>query len=92
MCKRKATYIDTAINRNDYKMADAFWTLLKPLKREVRQLLAIRLDESLKEQDVPTKEITMAEAERFIQTLSVHGKMKVPVDEKGINALVDEKY
>ena len=55
-------------------------------------MLAIRLDESLKEQDVPTKEITMAEAERFIQTLSVHGKMKVPVDEKGINALVDEKY
>ena len=36
----------TAININDYKLADAFWTLLKPLKREVRQLLAKRLDES----------------------------------------------
>ena len=84
--------MDTAINRNDYKVADAFWTLLKPLKREVRQLLAIKLDESLKGQDKSAKEISMAEAEHFIQALSVRGKMQVPADEKGINALVEEKY
>ena len=82
----------TAININDYKLADAFWTLLKPLKREVRQLLAKRLDESLKEQELPTKEVSMSEAEHFIQTLSVHGGMKVPADEKGIDALLNEKY
>ena len=57
----------TAININDYKLADAFWTLLKPLKREVRQLLAKRLDESLKEQELLTKEVSMSEAEHFIQ-------------------------
>lgn len=82
----------TAININDYKLADAFWTLLKPLKREVRQLLAKRLDESLKEQELPTKEVSMSEAEHFIQTLSVHGGMKVPADEKGIDVLLKEKY
>ena len=82
----------TAININDYKLADAFWTLLKPLKREVRQLLAKRLDESLKEQELPTKEVSMSEAEHFIQTLFVHGGMKVPADEKGIDALLKEKY
>ena len=82
----------TAININDYKLADAFWTLLKPLKREVRQLLAKRLDESLKEQELPAKEVSMSEAEHFIQTLSVHGVMKVPADEKGIDALLKEKY
>lgn len=82
----------TAININDYKLADAFWTLLKPLKREVRQLLAKRLDESLKEQELPTKEVSMSEAEHFIQTLSVHGGMEVPADEKGIDALLKEKY
>lgn len=82
----------TAININDYKLADAFWTLLKPLKREVRQLLAKRLDESLKEEELPTKEVSMSEAEHFIQTLSVHGEMKVPADEKGIDALLKEKY
>ena len=84
--------MDTAINRNDYKIADAFWTLLKPLKREVRQLLAIKPDESLKKQDMPTEEIGMDEAERFIQSLPVHGKMQVPADERGIEALIDEKY
>ena len=36
--------MDTAININDQRTADAFWTLLKPLKREVRQWLAMRLD------------------------------------------------
>lgn len=83
----------TAINNiNDYKTADAFWTLLKPLKREIRQLLAARLDESLKEQEEPVAGISMSEAERFVQTLSVRGKMKVPADEKGIYALLDEKY
>ena len=82
----------TVININDYKLADAFWTLLKPLKREVRQLLAKRLDESLKEQELPTKEVSMSEAEHFIQTLSVHGGMKVLADEKGIDALLKEKY
>ena len=45
--------MDTAININDQRTADAFWTLLKPLKREVRQWLAMRLDESLKEQNNP---------------------------------------
>ena len=58
--------------------------MLKPLKREIRQLLAERLDESLKEQEEPSAEISMSEAEQFVKTLSVHGKMKVPADEKGI--------
>ena len=83
----------TAINNiSDYKTADVFWTLRKPLKREIRQLLAVRLDESLKEQEEPVAGISMSEAERFVQTLSVRGKMKVPADEKGIYALLDEKY
>lgn len=82
----------TTLNINDYKVADAFWTLLKPLKREVRQLLAMKLDKSLKEQETFTEGINISEAERFIQTLSVHGKMKVPSNEKGIDALIEEKY
>lgn len=84
--------MSTAININDNRIADAFWTLLKPLKQEIRQLLAARLNESLKEQEKPTARISMSEAERFVQTLSVEGKMKVPADEKGIDALLDEKY
>ncbi len=78
--------METAINTSDYKTAEAFWTLLKPLKREIRQLLAERLKESLKEQEEPLAEISMSEAEQFVKTLSVHGKMKVPADEKGIDA------
>ena len=46
----------------------------------------------VKEQELPTKEVSMSEAEHFIQTLSVHGGMKVPADEKGIDALLKEKY
>ena len=31
-------------------------------------------------------------AMRFIESLSVHGGMKVPVDERGIDALISSKY
>ena len=100
--------MDTAININDQRTADAFWTLLKPLKREVRQWLAMRLDESLKEQNNPihTDSLSdaqefinnpihtdsLSDAQEFIKTLSVHGEKPVPSNEKGIYALLDEKY
>ena len=63
--------MDTAININDQRTADAFWTLLKPLKREVRQWLAMRLDESLKEQNNPIHTDSLSDAQEFIKTLSV---------------------
>ena len=82
----------TTINTDDLKTADAFWTLLKPLKKEIRQLLAARLDNSLKEQDMSTDGDRLSEARRFVEALSVHGEKQVPSDEKGIYALLDEKY
>ncbi len=75
------------VSANDRKTADAFWTLLKPQKREVRQLLAARLDELLKEKETsPEKTVSLAEAQAFVRTLSVHSEVKVPADEKGIPA------
>ena len=71
--------MDTAININDQRTADAFWTLLKPLKREVRQCNPIHTD-------------SLSDAQEFIKTLSVHGEKPVPSNEKGIYALLDEKY
>ena len=76
--------MDTAININDQRTADAFWTLLKPLKREVRQWLAMRLDESLKEQNNPIHTDSLSDAQEFIKTLSVHGEKPVPSNEKGM--------
>ena len=84
--------MDTVISLNDQRTADAFWTLLKPLKREVRQWLAIRLDESLKEQHDLVHTDNLLEAQKFVKTLSVHGEIPVPSNEKGIYALLDEKY
>ena len=82
-----------AISMNDRQTADAFWTLLKPQKREVRQLLAARLEDSLREEETSSeKAISLAEAHAFVRTLSVRGERKVSVDEKGIHALLDEKY
>ena len=82
-----------AISMNDRQTAGAFWTLLKPQKREVRQLLAARLEDSLCEEETSSeKAISLAEAHAFVRTLSVRGERKVSVDEKGIHALLDEKY
>lgn len=82
-----------AISMNDRQTADAFWTLLKPQKREVRQLLAARLEDSLREEETSSeKAISLAEAHAFVRMLSVRGERKVSVDEKGIHALLDEKY
>lgn len=77
---------------SDIETADAFWTLLKPQKREVRELLASRLDESLKEEGAKKTIAPSAEALDFVRALSLHGGMKVPPDEKGILALLDKKY
>ena len=55
-------------------------------------MLAARLDNSLKEQDTPTDGDRLSEARRFVEALSVHGEKQVPSDEKGIYALLDEKY
>ena len=81
------------ISMNDRQTADAFWTLLKPQKREVRQLLAARLEDSLREEGTSfEKKRSLSEARAFVQTLSVQGGRRVPTDEKGIHALLDEKY
>ena len=64
--------MDTAININDQRTADAFWTLLKPLKRD------------LKEQNNPIHTDSLSDAQEFIKTLSVHGEKPVPSNEKGM--------
>ena len=57
--------MDTAININDQRTADAF----NPIHTD-----------------------SLSDAQEFIKTLSVHGEKPVPSNEKGIYALLDEKY
>lgn len=84
--------MEAIISANDKRTADAFWILLKPLKREIRQILATKLDESLHGQDIQADKISMVEARQFVKSLSRHGEIKIPSDERGIYALLDEKY
>ena len=86
-------------NAVDTETADALWTLLKQQNREVREDLAARLDESLKAGEACKKEegqkgrcIPSKEAMEFVKRLSVQGGEKVPPDERGIFALLDEKH
>jgi len=81
------------INQSDETLVEALWTMLRPLKRNVRQLLASRLEESIATDKASAIETTdMEKAMAFIQTLSVSGTEKVPDDANGIEALVSEKY
>ena len=77
---------------SDMDTAVEFWTLLKQQKREVREFLAAKLEESLKKEEKPKKAVSLAEASDFVRALAVHGEEEVPPDEKGIFALLDEKY
>ena len=51
-----------------------------------------RLGESLKEQHDLVHTDNLMESEEFVKTLSVHGEIPVPSDEKGLYALWNEKY
>lgn len=81
------------IETTDMNVVEAFWTLLHPLKSEVKQMLISRLEQSiLEEKGNNTHEITEEDARKFIHSLRVKGTQKVPADERGIEALLSEKY
>lgn len=83
----------TTIETTDMNVVEAFWTLLRPLKQEVKQMLISRLEKSiLEEKEKASHEITEEDARKFIHSLRVKGTKKVPVDEQGIEALLSEKY
>lgn len=85
--------ITTTLNPTDNSIIEALWTLIRPLKQSVRRQLATRLEDSIREEN-KTKSSTMdiEEAMKFVESLSVKGKEKVPNDARGIEALIEEKY
>ena len=105
------------ITVRDMDAANALWMLMKQQKREVREILAARLEEALKNEEPSEADESVAagepekaeespkpaespkwryqpskEAIEFVSSLSVHGEEEVPPDERGIFALIDEKY
>lgn len=61
------------------------------VKLKLINILAESMTHSIRKRDAIGK-VELAEALQFVKTLSKQGKMKVPIDEKGISALLNEKY
>lgn len=63
--------------------------MLENVSRYVKRLTRRTRQAGIERQKAPRK---MEDAMSFVKTLSVIGDQKVPDDERGIDALVDEKY
>ena len=61
------------------------------VKQKLIDILAESMTHSIRKRNTMGK-VELAEALQFVKTLSNQGKMKVPTDEKGISALLNEKY
>lgn len=76
---------------NESTTIDALWTILNQQTESVKRALAERLNQSLSVEKVVSYK-KMDEALEFVRTLSIKGGNPVPADEKGIEALIGEKY
>lgn len=76
---------------NESTTIDALWTILNQQTESVKRALAARLNQSLSVEKVVNLK-KMDEALEFVKTLSIKGGNPVPADEKGIEALISEKY
>lgn len=76
---------------NESTTIDALWTILNQQTESVKRALAERLNQSLSVEKVVSYK-KMDEALEFVKTLSIKGGNPVPADEKGIEALINEKY
>lgn len=76
---------------NESTTIDALWTILNQQTESVKRALAERLNQSLSVEKVVSYK-KMDEALEFVRTLSIKGGSPVPADEKGIEALIGEKY
>lgn len=63
--------------------------MLENVSRYVKRLTRRTRQAGIEQQKASRK---MEDAMSFVKTLSVIGDQKVPDDERGIDALVDEKY
>lgn len=76
---------------NESTTIDALWTILNQQTESVKRALAERLNQSLSVEKVVSYK-KMDEALEFVKTLSIKGGNPVPADEKGIEALINDKY
>ena len=76
---------------NESTTIDALWTILNQQTESVKRALAERLNQSLSVEKVVSYK-KMDEALEFVRNLSIKGGNPVPADEKGIEALIGEKY
>ena len=77
---------------NESSTIDALWTILSSQTETVKKALAARLRDSLSQNENTVRTRSLNEAMAYVDTLSVKGKISVPADENGIEALINEKY
>ena len=84
----------TRLTNQEIMTLEAYWTILRPLTRGIRQELARRLENSVDE-TLPLHEarsVQLDAALDYVKSLSVYSGEPVPDNESSIGALIDEKY
>lgn len=88
-----------ALNSTDMNLLEAYWTILSPLKANLRRALALRLEDSFANEELihtdeqsTTNNLALSTTET-LETFHLKNKsIKVPGEENGKGAVAQNKY